>query len=114
MVSGNEFFLLYDLISRHIGQSQNYSMMGYLPFPLVSAHLRFASATRHRVTFPQVHAEVRARTEKTSNLIEAMVADMAPAARAAVNKTTLVRYSIVLRAPWLTMLSERRKSNRSQ
>ena len=65
--------------------------MGHLPFPLVVAHLLFASSVKHFFKFPSQQSDNNTRLAKNQNILESVVIVMAPAARAFANSSVLVR-----------------------
>jgi len=91
VVSGLEWFVHFDILHQEMMHSQNYSIMGHLPFPLVASHLMFGSNVKHRVKFPTQHTECRNKLAKNHNILSSVVGEMAPQARCYNNNTVLVR-----------------------
>jgi len=89
--SGLEWFVHFDILHQEMMHSQNYSIMGHLPFPLVASHLLFASNVKERIKFPVQNTECRAKLAKNHNILASVVAEMAPQARAFSNNTVMVR-----------------------
>lgn len=91
VIDGLEWFVHFDILHQEMMHSQNYSIMGHLPFPLVASHLLFAANVKERIKFPVQHTECRAKLAKNHNILASVVAEMAPQARAFSNNTVMVR-----------------------
>ena len=82
ITQGNSWFTFFDTVQQHINHSQNYSVMGYMPFVFVASHLMFAaSGLLPRIKYPSTQYEKNNALQRSSNLIGAMVSDMAPSSR---------------------------------
>ena len=81
VICRTEWFTFFDVAQHYINSSQNYSAMKFLPYTFVASHLLFASSTLHKVKYPSAHFEATSATQKSSNTIEMMVAEMAPSTR---------------------------------
>jgi len=91
VVHGLEWFSHFDVLHKQMLHTQNYILMGHLPFPLVVAHLLFASSVKHFFKFPSQQSDNNTRLAKNQNILESVVAEMAPAARTFANSSVLVR-----------------------
>ena len=81
----------FDLMQQEIRHSQIYSLMAYLPFTLVLAHLSFASTIKQRVEARSQAVEVSQRLEQSRGVLTSLVAEMSPTARAYCSTPALVR-----------------------
>ena len=91
VLRGNDWLQFYDLMQQQLLHSQNYSTMGYLPFPFVAFHLLFgASGPKPKITWPNVQFETTNKLKKSNNLVDSMIAEMLPSSRIFASPLTLV------------------------
>ena len=86
-----DWFTSFDLLQQEIRHTQIYSLMAYLPFTLVLAHLNFASAIKQRISVLNQAVEINQKVEQSRNVLSSMVAEMTPTARVYCSNTSLVR-----------------------
>ncbi len=91
MTAGHEWFLFFDEANSLVSRLQNYSSMAFLPFVFVTSHLLFSANGKTKLTYPHVQQERRQQLARNRNLIDSVVAEMSPTARAATTSTSLVR-----------------------
>ena len=86
-----DWFTSFDLLQQEIRHSQSFTLMAYLPFTLVLAHLAFGSITKQRVNIQSQAMEVNQKLEQSKNILTSMVSEMSPTARVYCSNTSLVR-----------------------
>ncbi|XP_022372622.1 chromosome transmission fidelity protein 18 homolog isoform X2 [Enhydra lutris kenyoni] len=85
-----------DLLSRAAHHGQSFQLLRYLPFLPVAFHLLFASSHVPRIAFPSSQQEAQNRTSRTQNLIQTLVAGVAPATRSRAAPQALVLDALCL------------------
>lgn len=56
--SGLDWMCFFDVVNHDIQQSQNYTMMAYLPFTFVAIHFQLAAVLHQKIKFPVAQTEV--------------------------------------------------------
>ncbi|XP_026341275.1 chromosome transmission fidelity protein 18 homolog isoform X1 [Ursus maritimus] len=79
-----------DLLSRAAHHGQSFQLLRYLPFLPAAFHLLFASSHVPRIAFPSSQQEAQNRTSRTQNLIQTLVAGVAPTTRSRTAPQALV------------------------
>ncbi|XP_027469444.2 chromosome transmission fidelity protein 18 homolog isoform X1 [Zalophus californianus] len=85
-----------DLLSRAAHHGQTFQLLRYLPFLPAAFHLLFASSHVPRIAFPSSQQEAQNRTSRTQNLIQTLVAGIAPATRSRAAPQALVLDALCL------------------
>ena len=92
VLCGNDWFQFFDSMQQEILHSQNYSLMGYLPYSFVASHLLFAaSGSKPKINWPNVQYETNNRIQMSNNIIDSMIAEMMPSSRIFATSSTMVR-----------------------
>jgi chromosome transmission fidelity protein 18 len=91
VVAGLEWIVHFDLLHQEAIKSQAWALMGHFSFPLVAAHLLFASTTRQRIAFPVQQAEATARRQRAGQMLDTVTGEMEPTARAYSGRAVLLR-----------------------
>ena len=91
VLAGLEWMVHFDLLHQEAIKSQAWALMGHFCFPLVAAHLLFASTTKQRVQFPTQQTEVTTRLSRSQQMIDSITGEMDPTARAYCSSATLLR-----------------------
>ena len=60
MRTGLDWMTFYDVINREIHQTQNYTMMAYIPYTFVAMHFQFAAVLAQKIQYPTAQADVMA------------------------------------------------------
>jgi len=94
VVRGLDWFSNFDLMHSEMLHSQVYSIMAYLPFTLVLAHLMFASTVKQRVSFPSQAHQAQTRLSRNQNILTSLVTEMSPTARVFSSTPALVRETL--------------------
>ncbi len=89
---GQDWFCFFDLANQQIMHTQNYSMMAYLSYSFVMTHFLFSTLQKSRISYPTTAAEKRNAQQKSTNIIETLLSEMTPTARAFNPVSTLVSY----------------------
>ncbi|XP_060028653.1 chromosome transmission fidelity protein 18 homolog isoform X2 [Erinaceus europaeus] len=85
-----------DLLQRAALVGQSFQLLRYPPFLPAAFHVLFASSHVPRITFPSSQQEALSRTSRTQNLIQTLVAGMAPTARSRASPQVLVLDALCL------------------
>ncbi|XP_030890168.1 chromosome transmission fidelity protein 18 homolog [Leptonychotes weddellii] len=85
-----------DLLSRAAHHGQTFQLLRYLPFLPAAFHLLFASSHVPRIAFPSSQQEAQNRTSRTQNLIQTLVAGIAPATRSRAAPQALILDALCL------------------
>uniref|UniRef100_A0A8C7ESQ5 Chromosome transmission fidelity protein 18 homolog n=1 Tax=Neovison vison TaxID=452646 RepID=A0A8C7ESQ5_NEOVI len=85
-----------DLLSCAAYHGQSFQLLRYLPFLLVAFHLLFASSHVPRIAFPSSQQEAQNRMSRTQNLIQTLVAGIAPATRSRAAPQALILDALCL------------------
>ncbi|XP_032182570.1 chromosome transmission fidelity protein 18 homolog isoform X1 [Mustela erminea] len=85
-----------DLLSCAAYHGQSFQLLRYLPFLLVAFHLLFASSHVPKIAFPSSQQEAQNRTSRTQNLIQTLVAGIAPATRSRAAPQALILDALCL------------------
>jgi len=91
VVRGTDWFTHFDILHQEILHSQNYSIMGYLHFPLVASHFLFASKSKTKLSFPKQMNDLRLTLGQSNNVLDSVLAEMSPMTRVYCSRYTLVR-----------------------
>ncbi|XP_047390009.1 chromosome transmission fidelity protein 18 homolog [Sciurus carolinensis] len=85
-----------DLLERAAHHGQSFQLLRYLPFLPAAFHVLFASSHVPRITFPSSQQEAQNRMSQMRNLIQTLVAGIAPATRSQATPQTLVLDTLCL------------------
>ncbi|XP_074648288.1 chromosome transmission fidelity protein 18 homolog [Tubulanus polymorphus] len=86
----NEWLCFSDRLLRIVNQSQDYTMMRYVPFTMVTFHLLFASNNNPPIQWPNSQYENYLKLTKTQNLINSLMSDISPKVRHYLNQRKVV------------------------
>ncbi|XP_045850231.1 chromosome transmission fidelity protein 18 homolog isoform X4 [Meles meles] len=85
-----------DLLGRAAHHGQSFQLLRYLPFLPAAFHLLFASSHVPRIAFPSSQQEAQNRLSRRQNLIQTLVAGIAPATRSRATPQALVLDALCL------------------
>ncbi|KAG3259252.1 chromosome transmission fidelity protein 18 homolog [Ictidomys tridecemlineatus] len=85
-----------DLLERAAHHGQSFQLLRYLPFLPAAFHVLFASSHVPRITFPSSQQEAQSRMSQIRNLIQTLVAGIAPATRSQATPQALVLDTLCL------------------
>jgi chromosome transmission fidelity protein 18 len=84
-----EWMAFQDVVDRIMMSTQNYTLMPYLPFASVAAHIYLASSANAKVHYPHQQYEVIQNIQRSNNIIESLFSDMPPKTRNFMTKRNL-------------------------
>ncbi|XP_062607136.1 chromosome transmission fidelity protein 18 homolog [Saccostrea cucullata] len=91
LVVANDWLCFTDLVNCQISQTQNYSIMPYIPYVTVTFHLLFASNQPQRIQYPHADQDALTQKQKSSNLVTSLMSDMVPSVRMFVSEADVVQ-----------------------
>ncbi|XP_056018073.1 chromosome transmission fidelity protein 18 homolog [Ostrea edulis] len=91
LVLANDWLCFTDLLNCQIAQTQNYSIMPYIPYVTVTFHLLFATNQPQRIQYPHADQEAFTQRQKSTHLVTSLMSDMLPSVRKFINESDMVQ-----------------------
>jgi len=100
--SGLDWMCYFDVVNREIQQSQNYTMMAYLPFTFVAVHFQLAAVLHQKIKFPLAQIEANSKSTQNQAILTSMMDDLKACVRVTNARNIIVRDIIPFILPILT------------
>ncbi|GFO38310.1 chromosome transmission fidelity protein 18-like protein [Plakobranchus ocellatus] len=97
----NDWLCFSDCINQYIARNQDFSMLKFSSYLPVTFHFLYATYNPSRVQFPHEQFEAKQKQQKTLNLLNSLLSDMAPLTQKFTNSTSL---TLDLLSPMLDIL----------
>jgi chromosome transmission fidelity protein 18 len=86
---GLDWMVFHDTLQQHIGHTQNYTCLAYLPYLSVAFHFLYASPSRPYVKYPHTNFEMVQKQQQNNHLLSSVMLEVPAHIRRMLNPTQL-------------------------